>query len=169
MKLALVGPFPPYRGGIAQFTDMLSGAFDRFGDTVERISYRRLYPALLFPGRSQTDSLSPVPHSSVRLVDSVMPNRWISTRREIRALKPDGILAAWWHPFFAPALLGSIPPEIPTGIICHNVNPHESFPLSGFLNDVQFACARVPQEFVRYRAVGWKVFVGGAITKATDE
>jgi glycosyltransferase involved in cell wall biosynthesis len=133
MRLALVGPFPPYRGGIAQFTDMLSSSFERYGDTVERISYRRLYPSLIFPGRSQIDSKSPCPRESLPLIDSVNPGRWAQARKVIRSLEPDGILAAWWHPFFAPALLGSLPAELSTGIICHNVTPHESFPLSSFL------------------------------------
>ena len=133
MRLALVGPFPPFRGGIAQFTDMLSSAFERYGDTVERISYRRLYPSLIFPGKSQTDLESPCPHKSLPLMDSVLPNRWAQARKRIRSLNPDGILTQWWHPFFAPGLIRSLPPEIPSGAICHNILPHESFPMAKWL------------------------------------
>ena len=86
MRLALAGPFPPFRGGIAQFTDMLSSAFERYGDTVIRISYRRLYPSLLFPGRSQEDRESPVPHESIPLLDSILPTSWICARNRIRSM-----------------------------------------------------------------------------------
>jgi glycosyltransferase involved in cell wall biosynthesis len=133
MRLALAGPFPPFRGGIAQFTDMLSSAFERYGDTVIRISYRRLYPSLLFPGRSQEDTESQVRIGAERLLDSVSPFEWRRSRRRLRAIRPDGILIQWWHPFFAPSTLGSIPPGIPTGAVCHNILPHESFPLGRLL------------------------------------
>jgi len=130
MRLALIGPFPPYRGGIAQFTKLLSASFESAGDSVIRITYRRLYPSLLFPGKSQIDGDSPFSDDPIRLIDSVLPVRWASARKFLRSLDVDGILVQWWHPFFAPALRGSLPPEISCAAICHNILPHESFPLA---------------------------------------
>ncbi len=130
MRLALIGPFPPYRGGIAQFTKLLSDAFESAGDSVERITYKRLYPSFLFPGKSQVDCDSPFSDDPTPLIDSLLPVRWASTRKYLRSLDLDGILVQWWHPFFAPALRGSLPPEISCAAICHNVLPHESFPLA---------------------------------------
>ncbi len=53
MRLALIGPSAPLRGGIAQYHDRLAAALARRGHDVRRISYRRLYPSLFFPGRTQ--------------------------------------------------------------------------------------------------------------------
>ncbi|MGH7893882.1 MAG: glycosyltransferase, partial [Candidatus Binatia bacterium] len=53
MRLALIGPSAPLRGGIAHYHDRLAASLAARGHAVARISFRRLYPALFFPGRSQ--------------------------------------------------------------------------------------------------------------------
>jgi hypothetical protein len=54
MKVAVVGPVYPYRGGIAHCTASLSAHLTEKHDT--RIyTYRQQYPSWLFPGRSQLD------------------------------------------------------------------------------------------------------------------
>ena len=53
MRLVLIGPSAPLRGGIAQYHDRLAASLARRGHHVTRISFRRLYPRVFFPGRSQ--------------------------------------------------------------------------------------------------------------------
>ncbi len=133
MKIAVVGPFPPYRGGIAQFTSRLHDTLtERYPEhTFIPVSFNRLYPSFLFPGTSQMEPLEGQSSSeAVKLLDSCNPMRWISARRFFRKHSFDWIITQWWHPFFAPALLNSIPGDIRTAAICHNVLPHEDFPLS---------------------------------------
>ena len=55
MRFVLVGPSAPLRGGIAIENDALARALGQAGHTVEQVSFRRLYPSLIFPGRSQFD------------------------------------------------------------------------------------------------------------------
>ena len=136
MKIAFVGPFPPFRGGIAQFTDRL---YETLAEcypehTFVPVSFSRLYPSFLFPGSSQMEPVEDGQHSGIpRLLDSCNPIRWLSARRFFRKGSFDWIIVQWWHPFFAPALLNSIPEDIRTAAICHNVLPHEGFPLSRWL------------------------------------
>ncbi|MCK4504968.1 MAG: glycosyltransferase family 4 protein [Candidatus Aegiribacteria sp.] len=133
MKIALVGPFPPFRGGIAQFTAKLYDTLtERYPEhTFTPVSFSRLYPSFLFPGTSQMEPLEgQSSKKAVEFLDSCNPMRWISTRRFFRKHSFDWIITQWWHPFFAPALLNSIPADIRTAAICHNVLPHEGFPLS---------------------------------------
>jgi glycosyltransferase involved in cell wall biosynthesis len=65
-----------------------------------------------------------------RLLDSCNPIKWLLARRFFRKSSFDWIIVQWWHPFFAPVLLSSIPGNIRTAAICHNVLPHENFFLS---------------------------------------
>ncbi len=136
MKIALVGPFPPFRGGIAQFTTRLFDTLtDRYPEhTFIPISFRRLYPSFLFPGTSQMEPPGDGKCFRVnRLLDSCNPIQWQSARRFFRKNSFDWIIVQWWHPFFAPALMNSIPGNIRTAAICHNVLPHEGFLLSRML------------------------------------
>ncbi|MBN1434100.1 glycosyltransferase family 4 protein [Candidatus Fermentibacterales bacterium] len=131
MKVALIGPFPPYRGGIAQFTGILSDTLESLGHDVIRISYSRLYPGILFPGTSQYEpDTGPSGSRAARMLDSCWPPSWLSVRKLLRSHLPDRIILKWWHPFFAPALSGALPPESSSRsvLVCHNVLPHDRFP-----------------------------------------
>ncbi len=136
MRVGIVGPFPPYRGGIAQFSqrmlETLQSSFPE--DEFIKISYRRLYPSILFPGTSQMEPGTDDPGKpTAPNIDSCNPLAWITARGALEDMGLDSMVIQWWHPFFAPALLASLPGRIPSAAICHNVVPHESFPLSGFL------------------------------------
>ena len=55
MRLALVGPVYPFRGGIAHYTTVLYRELLKAGHEVLLISFRRQYPRWLFPGKSDRD------------------------------------------------------------------------------------------------------------------
>jgi D-inositol-3-phosphate glycosyltransferase len=138
MRLALIGPSAPLRGGIAQYHDRLAAALAGRGHDVHRISYRRLYPGLLFPGRTQLEPVAaaPAPPPSdaspppVALLDSVGPRSWRAVAAA--AGEADAALFEWWHPFFAPALMVIATllrrRGVPTIVVCHNLEPHEPMP-----------------------------------------
>ena len=55
-------------------------------------------------------------------------------RAEWDALEPEFTIIQWWHPYFAPCyriLTGRLTSKVL--YICHNVFPHERFPLDRFL------------------------------------
>lgn len=130
MRIALVGPVHPLRGGIAQYTASLYGELAR-RHQVRIYSFRKLYPRLLFPGSSELDRSSSawrVP--SERLLGPLSPWSWTATARSIVARRPDVLVFQWWHPFFGPACAGLIrrvrKRSAPVILfLCHNVFPHE--------------------------------------------
>jgi D-inositol-3-phosphate glycosyltransferase len=137
VRLALIGPSAPLRGGIAQYHDRLAAALAARGHAVRRITFRRLYPSLLFPGRSQYEPAAPAPAVGrgalpppEPLLDSLVPASW--RRVAAAAAEADAALVQWWHPFFAPPLaavarhLGRL--GVPALFVCHNLEPHEPMP-----------------------------------------
>lgn len=129
MKLVLIGPVYPFRGGIAHFTTLLAeelvGWFETF-----IISFSRLYPSWLYPGKSDKDpSQRPLHVEAEFLIDTLNPWTWWRTARRINEYKPDGVIIEWWTTFLAPAyifllfLLRRNKPQIL--FLIHNVFPHE--------------------------------------------
>ena len=89
MKVTLVGPAYPYRGGIAHFNSVLAREFARDHD-VQLVNFSRLYPSFMFPGRTQFDeSDSPLRVESERIIDCANPLSWIRAGRAIRRFGPD--------------------------------------------------------------------------------
>ncbi|MBN1543506.1 glycosyltransferase [candidate division KSB1 bacterium] len=129
-SLVFIGPAHPYRGGIAQFLQGLAGGLDERGHCVTTVTFRRQYPGILFPGKSQyvPDSKTD-PFPAVRLIDTVCPLSWWKTARFILHKKPDAVIFQYWMPFFAPAfgLIARIVRRR-TRIVAfvHNAIPHES-------------------------------------------
>jgi len=140
MKLVLIGPAYPYRGGIANFVAQTYFHLRERGHTVHIVNFTRQYPDFLFPGKTQyeTDShFSDVP--SVRVIDSVWPPSWVQAARVVRRFQPDAVVYNHWMPFFAIAYgkiavflrLKKPPIQI---CLCHNVTPHEKRPGDRLLN-----------------------------------
>lgn len=107
MKIALIGPAYPYRGGIAHHSNMLVRYLRRHGHHVEVITFTRQYPALLFPGTSQEDTggagEEALDVNSVRMVDSIAPVSWYQTASYLRKRHYDLVIFKFWLPFFAMA------------------------------------------------------------------
>ncbi|MBD3336692.1 MAG: glycosyltransferase [Candidatus Eisenbacteria bacterium] len=133
MKMVLVGTAYPLRGGIAQFNATLVRTLRRRGHDVPVITFRRQYPGLLFPGRTQKEEGAAPAGLDVGaepLVDTIGPWSWWRTYRRIRALDPDVVFYKYWMPFFAPCF-GTISRWVRRGTrarvvyVCDNVIPHE--------------------------------------------
>jgi len=139
LKILLIGPASPYRGGIANFNDSLYAALDRNHEP-HIINYSLQYPAVLFPGRSQYEKGAPYTSARSRnLINSVNPFSWRYSSDQIAGMSPDLIIVHYWVPFFAPAL-GRIIRRLKkkTGIpvigLLHNVQPHEGMPAARIFN-----------------------------------
>lgn len=173
LQLVLIGPWPPYRGGIAQFGTQLTYALRERGHVIHPVSFKRQYPGFLFPGKSQIEEgslpsdLPPAP----QLVDSLSPWSWRKTARYVRQLSPDAVIFQHWMPFFAPAY-GSIArligPKGPSRIaLVHNALPHERRPgdevlTRGFLKscDSALALSESVQEDIQRLAPDLPVVLG---------
>src|SRR5262245_17126787 len=112
MQFVLIGPSAPLRGGIALDNDALAHALRQASHLVQQVSFARLYPALLFPGRTQYDvrstgeqakAYTPRPMAQAHpWLDSMNPLSWWRTGRRIAKFQPQLVTLQWWHPFFAP-------------------------------------------------------------------
>ena len=146
MKVCLVGPVYPYRGGIAHFTSLLAREFAVSHD-VSIINFKRLYPNFLFPGKTQFDeSGSPLEAASERLIDSLNPLSFLAAARARARRRPDLVVFQWWHPFFAFAYAAAVfflKRFCKTRVVflCHNVLPHEASRFDRLLIRIAFSQA----------------------------
>ena len=120
MKVALVGPVFPYRGGIAHYTTMLYRELRKSGHQVVLYSFSRQYPCWLFPGKTDRDSSQRVLDVPCEYtLDSLNPFSWWATARAIQAQRPAVLILQWWVPFFAPmwVLLARVARQV--GLVLH--------------------------------------------------
>lgn len=130
MKIAVVGPTYPHRGGIVHYTSLLVSHL-REQHSVRAYGFKRLYPDRLYPGNSQADpSVSPlVSVESRQWLIPWNPFSWRRVRRDWASWHPDTVVIQWWVPFLAPmtSWLASRARRLGCHVVvlCHNILPHE--------------------------------------------
>jgi D-inositol-3-phosphate glycosyltransferase len=124
MRIVMVGPVYPLRGGIAHYVSLLTQTLIRRGHEVKVITFKRQYPKILFPGKSQEETpkvknTSQMTHgvsdandtrdssfkilNTEAILDSINPLTWIQAASTAAKFKPDLIIFNFWIPFMAPA------------------------------------------------------------------
>lgn len=105
MKIIIIGPAHPYRGGLATFNECMAQQFAKDGHDVRIETFTLQYPSLLFPGKTQyTTDAPPVALPITRTVHSLNPFNWIKVGRRLRQEKADLVLLRYWMPFMAPCM-----------------------------------------------------------------
>ena len=135
-KIVLIGPVYPYKGGIAHYTSLMYQALAKKYD-VEMISYKMQYPKFLFR-KEQKDYRNDMfrVQEARFLIHTANPVNIINTAQKIKKMHPDLVIMQWWHPYFAPCywiLEAALGKKIKKMFVCHNVFPHERFPMDRFL------------------------------------
>jgi len=135
MKICLIAPVPPFRGGIAKYCYSLAKELEKRHELL-LLSYKKQYPELLYGKKSQID-----PHISkedIALgfkqlsydIDSASIFSWRATSIKIAAFDPDLVILPWWVAYWAPMyafLLSSFKKKgIKVVFICINVFEHEN-------------------------------------------
>jgi glycosyltransferase involved in cell wall biosynthesis len=134
MKVVIIGPAYPLRGGLATFDQRLCRAFTEEGHSSSIYSFSLQYPGFLFPGTTQYSSDPPPENIEIHtLINSISPLNWISTGNRLRKEAPDLLIVRYWLPFMGPALgtiLRRVRKNRKTHIIAltDNVLPHEKRP-----------------------------------------
>lgn len=133
-RVAIVGPAYPLRGGNALFVAHLYDSLKLDHDAYV-VSFKRLYPSFLFPGKTQLNlSRAPVGSTPSRqIIDSIDPLSWVRAVRWITRPKrrPDIVVFVWWNPFFG-VCYGAMARAlrrrygIPIVFVCENVVSHEN-------------------------------------------
>lgn len=148
MKIAILSTAYPLRGGIAHFNGLLYKELSK-NNEVSVITFKRQYPSVFFPGKSQFESGETVEKIPTEvLVDSVNPLNWVRVGEKLRKEAPDLIIYKYWMPFFGPCF-GTISRiakrngKTKVLTICDNVIPHERKPgdrafTSYFFNTVDY-------------------------------
>lgn len=139
LRIAIVGPTHPLKGGVAQHSTALAYKLKAAGHQVELVSWLRQYPKRLYPGVQTVKSPEFTPFEPTRRTLSWNnPRSWWREARRLRAF--DLVVFAHVTPvqvppyLFMARLIGRRTERV---VICHNVLPHErgrfDRPLTGAL------------------------------------
>ncbi|MEO3786642.1 glycosyltransferase family 4 protein [Actinocorallia sp. B10E7] len=161
MRIALVGPAFPYKGGGAQHTTELAHRLRAAGHEVALESWKAQYPGFLYPGQQTID----VPEGEVfpgtrRELSWRRPDGWLRVGRRLRSY--DLVVFAVLSSVQVPAYLGllrGIGGAARTVALCHNVLPHEPKPydrplMRALLRRVDGALVHSPQQEELARLLG---------------
>jgi glycosyltransferase involved in cell wall biosynthesis len=148
-RVALVGPFPPWRSGIADQDERLRRAMRSLGVEPFVITFWRMYPGFLYPGRKEgrreedffeREEGFPGALCAVRpILDGLNPFSFSSASKEILSSGVSLVVVPWWTAYFAPHVLlllralsrADVRPT--TLLLCHNVFDHEPRPFADAL------------------------------------
>ncbi|MGE9808883.1 MULTISPECIES: glycosyltransferase [unclassified Janibacter] len=140
LRIAVVGPTHPYKGGVAAHTTTLAHQLAEAGHDVTLVSWLHLYPSLLYPGEEPVlggePEVTPFPRTT-RPLSWARPDTWIRTGRALRGA--DVVIVVHVIPAVVPchlALLRALGASRTSSdrhgsrtiVIAHNVLPHESHP-----------------------------------------
>jgi glycosyltransferase involved in cell wall biosynthesis len=134
MRVVIIGPAYPLRGGLATYNERLARAFQEAGDEARIVTFSLQYPDFLFPGTTQY-STGPAPQGLdiEASINSVNPLSWWRVGRKLRRERPDLVIFRFWLPFMGPAL-GTIARLVRGNkhtrlvTIADNAIPHEARP-----------------------------------------
>ena len=131
MKITLLGPAHPYRGGLASIMETMAREYQSRGHEVRIYTFTVQYPSLLFPGKTQyVETPAPADLHIERVMNTVNPLNWVRLGLRLKREKPDMVLMKYWTPFMAPCF-GTIARIARTNgvtkVVCQidNVEPHE--------------------------------------------
>jgi glycosyltransferase involved in cell wall biosynthesis len=134
MRICLIAPIPPFRGGIAKYCYSLAQELEKRHDLL-LLSYARQYPEILYGKKSQVDP--DIDSDRIKSefgnlsydIDSLNPLSWHQAVAEINIFKPDAVILPWWVVYWAPMYLYLLHSLRKRGIriifLCINVFEHE--------------------------------------------
>lgn len=172
VKVTLLGPTFPFRGGIAHHTTLLYRAFAA-EHTARLVSFKRQYPRRLFPGPTDRDASAAalqVPETEYRL-DPLGPWTWEATARAITANAPDLLVVPWWVTYWAPSIgtvarrARRLAPAMRLAFLCHNVVPHEHAPFARALTRWALAPGHAYVAHARPQAEALRALLPGAVVR----
>lgn len=125
MKVLVVGPSWPFRGGIARTTTSLAEALARCGALAGFCVPRRLYPRWLYPGAGDRDEAAcprlPQAKPCFSLFD---PVSWRTLRRTVEEAVPEAVVVPHWTAAWTPLELFLACQRVPVFGVVHNPFDH---------------------------------------------
>lgn len=138
MRVSIIGPAYPLRGGIAHHVYWIQRQLTARDHIVQVVSFRKLYPSMFFPGTTEFDSSRlRFDAGALPILTPLNPATWLRAFKLIKLFAPDLVVFEWWQPFFAP-LIGTLARwlrrlGLKCLIECHNIFSHERTPLDRLL------------------------------------
>ena len=97
MKIAIIGPAHPLRGGIAASSERLVSELMLQGHTVTMYSFSLQYPSFLFPGKTQfTTDPAPQSITILSVINSVNPFNWLKIGNQLKKENYDLVIVRYW-------------------------------------------------------------------------
>lgn len=128
MRVAVVGPTYPYKGGSARHVTELAHHLAAAGHATSIESWRAQYPGFLYPGRQTVDAPEfELFEPTVRELAWYRPDGWFRAGRRL-ARSADLVVVFVYSPIQVPAyltFLNGIAGRARTVALCNNVLPHE--------------------------------------------
>jgi glycosyltransferase involved in cell wall biosynthesis len=133
LRVAMLAPIEPYRSGVAKHSTQVALDLEKRNEIALTVySFKRLYPALLFPGTDDKDSDSKVPGNlnCQFTLDTINPFSWFALIKDLKEKNIDWVIIPAWTFFVAPCL-GFISKQcqkhgIGVITIVHNAFDHEA-------------------------------------------
>jgi D-inositol-3-phosphate glycosyltransferase len=134
----ILGPAYPYRGGIADTNHAFAKELTKQGETTEIWTFTKLYPNIIFPGKTQFDQADKeFSFKIVKKIHAYNPFSWEKISDEINSLAPKRVVFRYWTPLLAIAW-GNIANKLDESIkriaLVDNWTPHEPKPWDKILN-----------------------------------
>ena len=131
MRVIIIGPAHPLRGGLASYNERLAKQFIDEGNEVTIYTFSLQYPSFIFPGTTQYSTESKPNNLTINVcINSINPFNWIKVGNNLKNEKPDLVIVRYWLPFMGPCLgfiLRQIKKNKQSKIVCiaDNIIPHE--------------------------------------------
>lgn len=140
LRIAIVGPTHPYKGGVTAHTTELAHALEAAGHDVQLVSWSNMFPKNFYPSEEGVPGGTPdVPlfPRTIRSMSWRRPDTWVRTGRRLQDV--DAIIVVHVMPIMIPGSLtllqaAGVGRTSSTGlgprsiVIAHNVLPHEVHP-----------------------------------------
>ena len=99
MRIVLIGPVYPYKGGISHYTSLLCRALRQKHEVI-MVSYKMQYPKFLFKKEQKDYSNKSFQVDDTKYwIHTANPINLFLAARRIRKLRPDAVILQWWHPY----------------------------------------------------------------------
>ena len=135
--IVLLGPAPPYRGGIAETQMYFGQTLVEEKRAIQLWTFNHLYPNFLFPGQSQLDQNQTTTSDIIQQkIHAYNPLQWREVARELSNIEPSVAVFRLWTPFLIPcwnALAKCLPSGTKKIALVDNWTPHEPKPWDRFL------------------------------------
>ena len=137
----IIGPFYPYRGGISETNHLLYDSLKKQGIKTKKLSFEKLYPKILFPGKSQYYDKFETNYKDekIRILHAYNPIKRKKTIKKIISINPSIIIFRYWTPFLSPFysfVISNLPKQITKIALVDNWIPHEKIFFYNFLNNL---------------------------------